>query len=431
MVSSLLSHHARRGAVIAGFLGGLAVRADAEGLQPLETFIASANRQNPDNHVAEASADQAAAQRDAARASYLPTLSAQGVYTRNQFETVFSLSSTQTFVIQPLNSVDAYLTLAVPLINVGGWQQHRAAAHNAEAADRSRVTTQISIEARVTQTYYQLLGAEAVAFAAQQSVEVARNHLKAVRDRRELGTASDLDLQRAIASAAQSTQDAASAAQAVVDARRALESLTRVHPEPATRTNYTEDDLHEETALADWCKDPETLTAVQPALAQTRAAEASRDAAKAALLPTLAAQGQEHLTNAGGFTGKDAVYTLTVTASWRFDFGVMPNLRAQTAAVNVAKAREDSARRAAADAINHAWNQVHLGIAKARAAREQLKAATLAQDIARDRYANGVSTQLEVIQAQRDLFSAAVSQVQADFDLEYARALLRLVSRHS
>jgi hypothetical protein len=57
---------------------------------------------------------------------------------------VFSLSSTQTFVIQPLYSVDAYLTLAVPLINVGAWQQHRVSAHNAEAADRSRLTTQIS-----------------------------------------------------------------------------------------------------------------------------------------------------------------------------------------------------------------------------------------------------------------------------------------------
>jgi hypothetical protein len=73
IVSSLLSLHAWRGAVFAALLGGLAERADADGLQPLDTFIASANRQNPDNHVAEATADQAAAQRDAARASYLPT----------------------------------------------------------------------------------------------------------------------------------------------------------------------------------------------------------------------------------------------------------------------------------------------------------------------------------------------------------------------
>lgn len=43
----------------------------------------------------------------------------------------------------------------------------------------------------------------------------------------------------------------------------------------------------------------------------------------------------------------------------------------------------------------------------------------------------GVATQLEVVQAQRDFFTAVVAQVQADFDLKYGRALLRLSERRS
>ena len=40
----------------------------------------------------------------------------------------------------------------------------------------------------------------------------------------------------------------------------------------------------------------------------------------------------------------------------------------------------------------------------------------------------GAATQLDVTQAQRDAFLASASQIQADFDLAYARAALRLAA---
>ncbi len=88
-------------------------------------------------------------------------------------------------------------------------------------------------------------------------------------------------------------------------------------------------------------------------------------------------------------------------------------------------------RRGAQDAIYRAWYQVRTGIEKVRASRAQLKAATLAQDLAGERYEHGVATQLEVVQAQRDRFFAAVSAVQADAELRYSRALLRLAARRT
>ena len=58
-------------------------------------------------------------------------------------------------------------------------------------------------------------------------------------------------------------------------------------------------------------------------------------------------------------------------------------------------------------------------------------AAVHAADLARQRYQVGTITQLDLLQAQRDAFSAEVSRIQADADLVNARVQLRLASGQS
>jgi outer membrane protein TolC len=406
------------------------VATPALALQPLSAFVASARQSNPDNLEALANTRQRAAQSDGARAAYLPSFTAQGVYARNQFDASFALPGGPRVTIAPQNGLDGYFTVKVPLIDVGAWQQHDAARTNVKVAEAQRASGEQRVESSVTRAYYQLLGYEAVLFAAQKSVEAADGNLSLVRDRKELGTASELDCQRAAAELARAEQDRASAEQGVVVSRRGLESLARLTPEPALRENYVEDDLAEEAPLAHWLgHSTSDLVAVKPSVLATKTAEQTSSAARAAWLPTIAAQAQEHATNAGGFTGRNSVYTLTATATWRLDFSLAANVAAQSAAVAGAEARENKARRTAEDAIYQAWHDVRTGIEKARAARAQLAAATLAEELARERYAGGVATQLEVVAAQRDVFAAGVSRVQADFDLQYARALLRISVR--
>ena len=430
---SMSSRKNRRSVAFVALAAGLTLSAPAYALQPLAAFVESAQKNNPDNREAEAVARQRAAERRIAMAPYLPTLTVQGTYAYNQYESAFTLPPDgPTVVIAPHNALDAYFTLAAPVVNANAWMQDRAAQIVAKQAAAAQKSTAVSIESNVTQSYYQLLGSEAVQFAASKSAEVAEANLKLVRDRQGLGTASDLDVQRATADVARARQDSATADQGVINARRDLESLSRLTPEPGGRENYIEDDLHDETPLSAWLNsETSDLVTVQPAILSTQAAKATRDAARAAWAPTLTAQAQEHVTNAAGFTGQSSIFTFTLNALWRLDFSIAPQVAAKTAAVHAAEAREDKARRAADDAIYQAWHMTRVNIEKARAARAQVKAATLAQDLARERYKNGVATQLEVVQAQRDFFSAAVSQVQADFNLQYSRALLRLVSRHS
>lgn len=419
--------------VLVGFIAcGGASSNSAWALQPLQDFVRAAQRNNPDNLEARATFQQRAAQSQAATGAYLPSLTVQAWYTYNQYDAVVTLPNGPTLTILPHHGLDASVTLAVPVVNIGAWRQKQAATANEATALASKESAAVNVEMNVTQTYYQVLGAAAVRYAATQNVEVAENNANVVRDRMELGTASELDYQRALADLARARRDAAAAEQELIRSQRVLESLARLTPEPVSPSDYIEDDLREERPLAQWLgtSSSELLT-VKPSVLAIEAAERSRSAARAAWIPTLAVQGQQRFTNAGGFTGRSNYLTVMATATGRLDFSLSPNVKAQSAAVEAARAREDKARRAAEDGIFQAWHQVNVGLEKARAARAQVQSATLAQQLAKERYAGGVATQLEVVQAQRDFFTAAVAQAQADFDLMYARALLRLAARRA
>ena len=106
-------------------------------------------------------------------------------------------------------------------------------------------------------------------------------------------------------------------------------------------------------------------------------------------------------------------------------------LRSQDAAADIARTREAAARQHALDQVHESWFRVHDGIAKSRAARAEAQAAGAAVSRARERYQQGAGTQLELVQAERDAFSAEVSRIQADADLSYARAGLRLDAGHT
>jgi outer membrane protein TolC len=144
----------------------------------------------------------------------------------------------------------------------------------------------------------------------------------------------------------------------------------------------------------------------------------------AALLPTLTASASESFTNAPGF-GSSPFWGAGGTVAWNFDVSTFPAIRAQQAAASAARVREERTTHAARDQIHTAWQAVRLQIAKSRAARAQVDAAREAARFAHDKYAAGTATLLDVIVADRDLFSAEVTGISADADLLYGRASLR------
>jgi outer membrane protein TolC len=409
----------------AGFIALSA--APAQATQPLEAFLERAKTHSFDAREATAIERQRASEADVAVGKLTPSFSARGVYTRNQYEAAVQLPGTASkLVITPLNQLDAFLQLDVPIIDLASYHRYKASSALAASATEQKSATTIDVARSVAKAYYQFLGADSLVQSARESIKAAQANLKNVDDRRAAGAATELDHERAAASVARAEQDLADAELSAALAGRALETLSGLTPAPAEAS--IEDDLHGEGQLNGWL----TLAAATPSqrVAQRlgEAAEQNRKAANRALFPTLAGSAQERLTNATGFSGRTSAYTLQLVLSWRLDYGTIASNDAQVAALDVQRVKVERTRRASEDSAFEAFRRVEAGVVKSRAARAQSSAAARAAALSADRYSAGVATQLDVTQAQRDAFLAAAAKIQADADLAFARASLRLAS---
>jgi outer membrane protein TolC len=404
-------------------------------LQPVTEFLLHAKTSNPQNRAAHATTAQRDAEVAISTGNLLPNFAATGIYTRNEYEVTTaallggssssSAPSIPNIVIQPQNQLDANLILTVPLINIANWDRRAAAESTLAAAQADEANSELAVQKSVIRDYYTLLGDEAVLLSATRNLEIARHNVKLARDRKDSGTSSELDVQRALADQAKAEQNVTASQLGVTNTRRDLYSLSGLVPEPVS--SFPEDDLHEEDALANWTGRTSKVPSVQSAEANRVTAEEGVRTVKASLLPTVSATAEEKFTNATAFVGgHTAIYLLQVAASWKLDTTLVAQTRAQNAAAAAARANEEHARQAAEDAVFRDWQQIRADIDSARSTRVQIVAATLAATLAQDRYESGVATQLDVLQAQKDAFSADVARIQADADLAYARLALRL-----
>jgi len=142
----------------------------------------------------------------------------------------------------------------------------------------------------------------------------------------------------------------------------------------------------------------------------------------------LGASATETLTNATGFVGKPLAYAASVTLTENFDATMIEAVKAAEAAATQAQLRADRTRDTARDQIVTDWQHVHALIARVRAARTQVDANRVADQILRDRSAAGTASSLDVQLADRDLFNSEASLIQAEANLAAARAALRLSS---
>jgi outer membrane protein TolC len=401
-------------------------------LQPVSEFVAHARNWNPANRAARATTHQRDAEMEIATGQLLPNFSATAMYTRNQYNATTAGLIPQgsginlpTTVILPQDQYDANVTLNVPIINVANWDRRDAAKATFEGARADEANSELTVEKSVLRDYYTLLGEEAVLASATKNLEIARHNVALARDRKESGTGSELDIQRALADQAKADQTVTAAQLSVTNTGRDLYSLSGVVAEPST--GFPEDDLHEEEPLASWTGKTGDAPAVLSADAKRVAAEKTARAVKNMVLPTVSATGEEKFTNATALNGGyNEVYLLQLAATWRLDTTLFAQNRAQNAAAAAARANEDQARQSAEDAVFRDWQQIRADIDSARSARAQVVATKLAASLAEDRYQSGVATQLDVLQARQDAFAADVARIQADADLAYARLALRL-----
>ena len=417
--------------------GILAAAAPAKALQPLETFLRGASTSGPDNREARANAESQHALATGALGRLLPGVSLRGTCTRNQYDSTVTLpaegGTARSVTLTPMDQLDAAATLSVPLVDLASFARLGSARAGAASADQQARATALATEALVAQDYYQLAADLGLVEAARRALEVSRAGLAITEERFRAGSAAGLDVDRARADVERQVQQLAAAELQRELAARSLASRSGVAPTLDLRPGEAPlaDDLHEEPPLEDLQTPDVELPSLAAAVEARRAQEAQARAQRLALAPSLSAGFTERATNATGFSGHELSYQGVVALAWSFDLTTVANIRAQDALAAAAAAREERARLAARDAIHRSWSTVHTGIARSRSARAEVEASTRAAELARDRYAVGAATQLDLLQAQRDAFSAQVALVQADADLTNARAQLRIAAGRS
>ncbi|HEX2832467.1 MAG TPA: TolC family protein [Thermoanaerobaculia bacterium] len=398
--------------------------ASAQALQPLAQFFAAARNANTDARRAALTTVRREADALAARGELLPSLAVNGTYTRNQYASSLSTPA-GTVDVQPETAIDGSAQFSVPLLDLSTLSKARAANAEVSVAKLSEQEMLLEVDRQIARSYFELIGAEALRRSACVSLDAAEQSLATAEIRRDAGSATDLDVARAAVEVERAKGNIAAEALAIALARRSLQTLSCLVPEENV-PELEADDLRDELPLAGWEERVSTLPSVLVAAESTRAREHEASAARFALAPKVGMTVSQNVTNPAGLVGHSGYFTGLVTLSWRFDVPARARIRSQDAAVAVARVEQEAAANRARDDVHEAWQRVFNGIVTSRVARSQTAAAQLAAKTARERYEAGAGTQLELIQAQRDLSSTEASRIQADANLALARTLLRL-----
>jgi outer membrane protein TolC len=375
------------------------------------------------------------AQVDAAFATLLPSLQANGAYTRNEYLAELNLSSvppglfppgTPTkIVVSPYNQWGANLGVNVPLIEPGGIAHYSSARHSRDAAVGALRASDDEILLGTARAYYDVVAAQGVVEAAVRALTTAKDNLQVTQVRKTAGAANQLAVDRANVDVARGEQTLATAEQTLGVARRNLETLTG-EPQTADLPMLTEPDLpsRSENDYVDSAERlrPEVVQA-QETLLQL---EGTLDEAWLQLAPSLVGSAQEHFTNATGFTGKEAYWTAGATLNWNIDpSGTRAAVRHAQAAVDEQKERLLQMRDSVRDDVHTSWLEMEADRARAKEAIIEASSAREALELTREEFRYGTATSLDVSQAQRDAFNADANLAQSRSALGTALFALR------
>lgn len=393
----------------------------------VKDFLAAADSNNVDHRISIEQRERAVAEFHQAWTSLLPTVSVSGTWNHNQYQAVIPgalFGASSDIVIQPYNQSDGVLRIDLALLDTTRWMRTAAAATSRQSAAEREQMTRDLVRRQVVASFYGYAASLAVLESGRRSLALAEAQLKLAEVRAQAGSATELEPLRARAEVERNRQVVTDTLSLVATSRRTLQTLSGVTP--PEQVALPEPDKRPEPAFEELERNLDALPSVRAADRDAEAAGYLVTSARLALVPVVSAQFTERLTNASGFTGKSTSYVTGFGLTWRLDGPTIAGMGVQSHVEATAQLAAEKARLAAKDQIHSDWQRFNAGLQKVEAALAQVQAATRAAQIARDRYAVGAATQVDVIQAERDTFGAELGQIQAKTELATARASLRI-----
>jgi len=384
----------------------------------LRHLVDTSLRDNRDMRTALAMIDEFRAQYRATRGALLPALTANGQAGRN--EQAFGTFGSFTY-----NQYRATADLSWELDLWGRLRRSTSAARSdLVVREEDRRALQLSLIGDVATAYFDLRAADLNLAISRRTLDSRRQTLALARRRLDQGLISELDVRQFEAEVASPAASVADFERQVAQQENALSVLVGHNPGAIARGRA----LTEMAGLIPVPAGvPSTLLGNRPdvrsAEATLRAAMARIGVAQAAFLPTFTITGQY-----GTQSTEWSKWFGSGTNIWQAFAGVSiplfkdgrPGAGEQ---VNIARARATQARSRYEQTVLVALREVEDALVGLRTAQDrsaaqerQVVALRRALELADMRYRNGVSSYLDVLDAQRGLFGAELALTQAERD---------------
>jgi multidrug efflux system outer membrane protein len=393
----------------------------------LDALVDEAFRTNSDLVVAAARVDEARAVLGEANSFFWPRIDAQAGASRTQV----SRRTATAFPGFPRQFNDYRATLDVSYdLDLFGRLRSGAEAARAElaASEASRDAVRLALAAQVAKSYYAMQAFDRQVVLTRETVQLREQALELQRKRFRGGVISEFELRQLEAEAAavraqlpplEQARETEGAALSVLlgrTPREVMQSTIKVsRPAPMAQASDLSAPVLPEGLPSELLLRRPDLVAAERQLA---AAHAQIAVARADLFPSISltgSLGRESAQLSDLFTGPAGIANIALGVAQPIFAGGRLEARSQQA-----EARERQALAQYQQAIRNAFGEVRTALAvqsrsresfDAQAAREQ--ALTETARLARLRYENGVASQLDVIDAERNLLAARVARIDA------------------
>ena len=409
----------------------------------LEQALDIAKKRNKNMAVDRARLAQVQTTLSSAWALLLPTIAAQGRYTRNYAEFNFGGAgifdkfgvpvidpttgfqmTTPSLLIQPVNQLDAVVSFNAPLIVPAAYPGLKSVKANIAAAEANYDLSETNVLYAVAQSFYAAAISDEVLVARKSSIDVARATLDNAKTRLAAGTVTKVDVDRAELALIRNQQLEREAVQARAQAYRSLTTLAqidgpfRVKAPEALGAPPAEQPLENVLQLRPEFRSLELTARAADLQAKTDAWKWS---------PSISAFGNARRFNYDNFHRDHYSWAVGLQLDWViFDGG---NRDAQrhlaNAQMDEALARTEVLKDSIRDDLA---NQRGLVDTKRQGVFAAMRAVELAKEtieLVRTQYEAGTVTQVDLLGAQDSLVNAEEALAQLRFDLAVADLTLR------
>jgi multidrug efflux system outer membrane protein len=388
----------------------------------LDALVEEAYRTNDDLVLAAARVDEARAVLGEANSFLWPTLDAEASGARSRI----SQRTATAFpgIPRQFNDYRATLNLSYELDLFGRLRAGVAAARaELQSSEASREAVRLALASQVAKSYYAMQALDRQVALTRETVKLREDALELQRKRFRGGVLSEFELRQLEAETAtvraqlpplEQARETEEAALAVLLGRTPAEVTQGTIKVAAPKDTMTAPVLPEGLPSELLLRRPD-LVAAERQLAATHAQIA---VARAEMFPSISltgSLGRESAQLSNLFTGPAGIANIALGLAQPIFAGGRLEARTQQA-----QARERQALAQYQQAIRNAFGEVRTALAVQRRSRESFDAQTAREQaltdtarLARLRYENGVASQLDVIDAERNLLAARVARIDA------------------